>query len=178
MNSIDRSQAEDNHEDRQGQAAVDKLKEIVKTAPTCFFCTAVATGGSGGARPMNVREVDDEGNLWFLSASDSHKNQELALDPSVQLYFQGSDHSDFMQLSGHATISKDRAKIKALWSKLVETWFTEGLDDPRVTVIKVTPLDGYYWDTKHGMAVAGVKMLIGAVLRKTMDDSVQGKLKV
>jgi hypothetical protein len=61
---------------------------------------------------------------------------------------------------------------------MVETWFTEGKDDPRITVIKVTPTEGYYWDTKHGMAVAGAKMLIGAVLRKTMDDSVQGKLGV
>ena len=27
-------------------------------------------------------------------------------------------------------------------------WFTEGVRDPRITVIKVTPEDGYYWDTK------------------------------
>ncbi len=178
MNSIDRKQTEENHEDRVGPDAVAKLKEIVKTAPNCFFCTVVTTGDSSGARPMNVRDVDDEGNLWFLSASDSHKNKELALDPSVTLYFQGSEHSDFMQVKGRATITTDRAKIKALWTKLVETWFTEGQDDPRVTVIKVTPSDGYYWDTKHGTAVAGVKMLLGAVLHKTMDDSVQGKLEV
>jgi general stress protein 26 len=81
-------------------------------------------------------------------------------------------------LNGEATISRDREKIEELWSKIVETWFTEGKDDPRVTIIKVTPTEGYYWDTKHGLAVAGVKMLIGAVTKKTMDDSIQGKLKV
>ena len=127
---------------------------------------------------MNVRQVDDEGNLWFLSANDSHKNQELAVDPSVKLYFQGSKYSDFMQLDGQATISTDREKIKELWSSMAQVWFTEGVDDPRITVIKVTPTAGYYWDTKHGLAVAGVKMLLGTVLRKTMDDSVQGKLDV
>jgi general stress protein 26 len=178
MSSIDRNQQEDNYEDLRGQDAVQKIKEMVEQAENCFFCSAVATGASNGDRPMNVRQVDDEGNLWFLSASDSRKNQELELDPSVKLYFQGSKHSDFMQLNGQATISRDREKIEELWSKLVETWFTEGKDDPRVTVIKVTPTEGYYWDTKHGMAVAGVKMLIGAMLRKTMDDSVQGKLDV
>jgi hypothetical protein len=52
------------------------------------------------------------------------------------------------------------------------------MDDPRITVIKVAPSDGYYWDTKHGLAVARIKMLIGAVLRKTLDDSVEGKLDV
>ena len=37
---------------------------------------------------MSVQQVDDEGNL-VLSADDSHKNKELAIDPSVKLYFQG-----------------------------------------------------------------------------------------
>jgi general stress protein 26 len=178
MDSIDRNQPEDNREDLRGQEAVKKIKEMVEHAENCFFCSTVARGDSNGDRPMNVRQVDDEGNLWFLSASDSRKNQELALDPSVRLYFQGTKHSDFMQLNGQATVTRDRVKIKELWSPMVQTWFTEGMDDPRITVIKVTPSEGYYWDTKHGNAVAGVKILIGAVLRKTLDDSVEGKLDV
>ena len=178
MNSIDRNQREDNYQNLQGTEAVQKIKEMVEQAENCFFCSAVATGESNGDRPMNVRKVDDEGNLWFLSASDSRKNQELALDAAVKLYFQGSKHSDFMQLNGQASISTDREKIEELWSPLVQTWFTEGMDDPRVTVIRVTPTEGYYWDTKHGTPVAGVKILIGAILRKTMDDSIQGKLDV
>ncbi len=52
------------------------------------------------------------------------------------------------------------------------------MDDPRITVIKVQPNDGYYWDTKHGMAVAGIKMMIGAALGKTLDDSIEGALRV
>ena len=176
VDSIDRNQPEDNYEDLQGQEAVTKIKEMVEQAENCFFCSGVVSGESNGDRPMNVRQVDDEGNLWFLSASDSHKNQELALDPAVKLYFQGSKHSDFMQVNGQATITRDREKIEELWSPVIQTWFTEGMDDPSVTVIKVMPTEGYYWDTKHGMAVAGIKMLIGAVLRKTLDDSIQGKL--
>jgi hypothetical protein len=43
---------------------------------------------------------------------------------------------------------------------------------------KVAPTDGYYWDTKHGTAVAGIKMLIGAALGKTLDDSIEGTLKI
>ncbi|HEX5836939.1 MAG TPA: pyridoxamine 5'-phosphate oxidase family protein, partial [Anaerolineales bacterium] len=127
MNSIDRNQPEDNREDLQGPDAVEKIKEMVKQAENCFFCSAVAVGESNGDRPMNVRQVDDEGNLWFLSASDSRKNQELAIDPSVKLYFQGSKHSDFMQINGQTSISRDKAKIEELWSKIVETWFTGGM---------------------------------------------------
>ena len=176
--SVDRKQQEAGREDLQGQEAVKKIKEMVEQAENCFFCSAVVTGESNGDRPMNVRQVDDEGNLWFLSARDSRKNQELNIDPSVRLYFQGSKHSDFMQINGTATISTDREKIKELWTPIAKVWFTEGVDDPSISVIKVTPSEGYYWDTKHGMAVAGVKMLMGVILKKTMDDGIQGKLDV
>ena len=50
--------------------------------------------------------------------------------------------------------------------------------NPRITVIKVTPTDGYYWGTKHGSTVAGIKMLIGAALGMTLDDSIEGRLEV
>lgn len=178
MDSINANQPEENHENLVGQEAIKQLKELVEQAPTCFFCTAVPTGESHATRPMSVQQVDDEGNLWFLSASDSHKNQEIALDPKVKLYFQGSPHSDFLFLSGLATISTDKEKIKELWEPIIKTWFTEGMDDPRITVIKVTPAEGYYWDTKHGTAVAGIKMLIGAAIGKTLDDSIEGKLEM
>lgn len=177
MDSINQNQAEENHANLEGIHAIKKIKDIVDEAQACFFCTAVASAQSD-TRPMSVQEVDDAGNLWFLSANDSHKNLELASDPSVKLYFQGSPHSGFLQLDGLATVSTDKAKIKALWKPILKTWFTEGEDDPRISVIKVAPSKGYYWDNKHGDAVAGVKMMIGAALGKTIDDSIEGTVTV
>lgn len=178
MDSINSEQPEHNQENLNAREAVAKIRELVGKAKTCFFCTASGEGESGGTRPMSVQKVDDEGNLWFLSADDSHKNEELAADPTVKLYFQGSAHSDFLALTGRATISREKAKIKELWEPIVNNWFTEGVDDPRITVIQVTPTGGYYWDTKHNIAVAGIKMMIGAAIGKTMDDSIEGELHV
>ena len=176
MDSINRNQPEDNREDLIGKDAVERIREVVKKTASCFFCTAVSTGGSGATRPMAVQDVDDAGTLWFLSASDSHKNRELEQEPSVRLFFQGSEHADFLTLTGTATVSRDRKKIKNLWKPVLKVWFTEGEDDPRITVIRVTPSGGYYWDNKHGSAVAGIKMLIGAAIGKTLDDSIEGEL--
>jgi general stress protein 26 len=178
MDSINANQPEHNRADLRGRAAIEKIRQLVDKAPNCFFVTRASGSPSGGARPMNVRKVDDEGNLWFLSADDSHKNLELSRDPNVDLYFNGSTHSDFLHLAGHATISTDRARIDELWEPVIRTWFTGGKDDPRITVIRVAPTEGYYWDTKHGHAVAGIKMLLGAALGKTLDDSIEGTLRV
>ena len=175
MDSINQNQPELNRADLRGPNAVKQARELIDKAQTCFFCTG--TGASSvGARPMSVQEVDDAGNLWFLSADDSHKNQELERDPNVTLYFQGSAHSDFLTLRGTVSISRDKEKIKQLWEPVVKTWFTEGVDDPRITVIRFASKDGYYWTTKHGKAIAGVKMLIGAAIGTTLDDSLEGQL--
>jgi len=176
MDSINRQQPEDNREDLRGTDAVERIRDLVKKAETCFFCTAVSVGDTGATRPMSVQEVDEKGHLWFLSASDSHKNREISEAPSVRLFFQASEHAGFLALTGQAAVSHDRKKIKKLWKPVLKTWFTEGEDDPRITVIRVAPSGGYYWDNKHGAAIAGVKMLIGAAIGKTLDDSIEGRV--
>jgi len=178
MDSINKQQKEKNREDLSNKAAVDKLRELIHKTKTCFFDTGNASIDSNGVRPMTVQQVDDAGNLWFLSANDSHKNEDIAADRTVKLFFQGSAHSDFMYITGKAIIIHDRNKIDELWEPIMKTWFTEGKDDPRISVIKFTPEDGYYWDTKHGKAIAFLKMLTGAATGKTMDDSIEGKLKM
>lgn len=178
MNSIDERQPEKNRQDLQNREAVAKLKELAGHSKTCFLCADIKTGKPFSARPMAIQEVDDQGTVWFLSASDSHQNQQISADPHVQLLFQGSDYSDFLSLYGTAIISRDKEKIKHLWSPLAKNWFTGGEDDPRITVVKVTPSEGYYWDTKHGSIVSFAKSIFGAAIGSTHDDSIQGSLKV
>lgn len=177
MDSINKQQPEQNHADLFDEKAIKKLKDLCDKK-TCFFCTGIGMGQPFKTRPMSVQQIDEEGRLWFLSASDSHKNSEIRQNAAVQLLFQGSAHSDFVMVSGYALISRDKDKIKALWEPILKTWFTEGVDDARITVIQVVPEEGYYWDTKHGNVVAFAKQLAGAMLGKTLDDSIEGKLKI
>ena len=178
MDSINRQQTEENHKDLQGAPAGKKIEDLAGKNKTCFFCSGIKTGNPVTVRPMAVQKMDEEGNFWFLSANDSHKNQDILADNHVQLLFQGSAHSDFLSIYGVASISTDKELIKELWEPIIKTWFTGGVDDPRITVIKVATSQGYYWDNKHGDAIALVKMAAGAVLGKTMDDSIEGKLEV
>lgn len=178
MDSINKEQPEQNYLHLANAEAVTKIKTLIESAKSCFFCTIGYGGLSNGVRPMSVQQVDDKGNCWFLSANDSNKNKELEVDDTVDLYFQGSAHSDFLHLSGVAEVSEDKAKIKELWEPILKTWFTGGENDPRISVIKFVPHAGYYWDNKHGMVVAGAKKIVGAISGKTLDDSIEGRLTV
>ena len=178
MDSINQQQPEQNHQDLQATEAIKKMQELADKAKTCFFSTRLRTSDVPTTRPMAVQEVDDQGHFWFLSANDSHKNQEMQQDPSVQLLFQGSTQSGFLSIVGTATISTDHARIKELWNPILKAWFTEGENDPRLTAVEVTPQDGYYWDNKHGNLIASVKTAVSAVIGQTLDDSIEGTLSV
>jgi general stress protein 26 len=182
MDSINKNRPEDNHQDLAGGPAIQKIQELVKQAPTCFLCTSLTpkstTNKRFETRPMAVQQVDDAGCVWFLSSSDSAHNAEITKDAAVQLLFQGSPHSEFLTLYGSATIGRDKAKIKELYEPIMRTWFTGGVDDPRITTICVQPTQGYYWDTKHNRAIAFAKMVVGAITGKTLDDSIEGVLRV
>jgi general stress protein 26 len=177
MDSINQQQPEENRKDMRGAEAIDKLKELAEKAGTCFFCTDIRTGKPFAARPMAIQEVDDSGTIFFLSADDSDTNAHIAQNDHVQLLFQGNQHSDMMSIYGRATISKDKGKIAGLWKPIFKTWFTEGENDPRITVIGVSLEEGYYWDTKHGNLVAFAKQLAGALTGQTLDDSIEGHLR-
>src|SRR5690242_14703878 len=112
MDSINRNQPEENHRDLSGSEAGSKIKQLAEKASSCFFCTRIREGRAVTVRPMSIRKVDENGDCWFLSANDSHKNAELADDPKMQLLLQGSPHSDFLTLFGEAEISRDKNKIK------------------------------------------------------------------
>ena len=130
--------------------------------------TACGCGGSSRSPPPSTPVSAVNG--------DSHKNAEIQADPQVRILLQSAKHAGFLMLDGQATISRDKERIEELWNPVMKTWFTEGKDDPRITVICVTPTDGYYWDNKHGSLVAATKMVIGAAIGKTLDDSIEGEV--
>lgn len=57
-------------------AAVEKIREIAEHANICIFVTDLSNLPLA-ARPMATQEVDDDGNIWFMSDKASVKNLKL-----------------------------------------------------------------------------------------------------
>jgi general stress protein 26 len=159
------------------QEAIDKFKELVKHESTCLFTTCL-TQVPLTTRPMSVQKVCDQGNFWFLSPSNSDKNREIADDSRVQLFISNTSNYEFLSLYGNASISRDQQKIDEFWNDILKAWFPGGKNDPNITVIKVTPEQGFYWDTKDGKLVSMIKILASAVSGKTLQEGVEGTISV
>lgn len=167
----------DETRDLSHREAIEKIQLLVKHNKICMFTTHL-TEVPLQTRPMSVQDVDNEGNIWFLSGADSNKNWEVGEDSRVQLLFANQGDYEFLSVYGHAEIFSDRNKIEELWTPIAKAWFKEGKNDPNATVIKVTPEDAYYWDTKNNKAVSLLKIVTSVFTGKTMDDGEEGTLKI
>lgn len=168
--------AQSPHENLSGNTAIEKIKDIAESAGTCFFSTNV--NNETKSRPMALQEVDEQGNLWFLSDVNSDKNQDIKNDSHVELYFINNSKYEYIFIKGKASISQDKALIEKYWTNFANAWF-DGKDDPNVSVIKVSPNDGYYYETKENKLIAMSKMIFAAVTGSSIEDGgVEGKLDV
>ena len=165
------------HKNLVDEEAVSKLQDLVKGSPTCMFATRL-TEAPFHVIPMRVQEADYEGDLWFFSSSDSTHNAQINADPRVQLIFTNSSDMEFLTVFGTASISTDKAQIDRLWNPMVNAWFEEGREDPKVTLIRVQPAHAHYWDTEDGKLVTMAKILARAATGADINTGVQGDLSV
>ncbi len=161
----------------QNQEALKKMKELIEDIRTCMFCTKTSEIPFK-TRPMATADVDDEGNIWFISNAESNKNDEIKDDDIIQLIYAKGGDSHFLSVSGKAAIIKDQEKIDEVWNMFAKAWFKDGKKDPKVSLIKVMPDDIYYWDTVHGKMVSLLKIAVSAFSGASMDDGVEGKISL
>ncbi len=159
--------------------AVEKLKELAtKDSGTCMFVTALDKRPQA-ARPMATQDVDAEGNIWFLSAKNSDKNIDIAADNKVQLFYANNSSYEYLSVYGEAETVFDKLLIEKYWTSMAKAWFPQGKDDPNISLIKVKPLDAYYWDTKSNKLVSLIKIAVAAVSgHKNDDGGIEGKIDV
>lgn len=114
------------------------------------------------ARPMSPKAIGDEHAIWFITARDSAKDDEIRRDNQVCVTVSDETSNFYLSVSGRAQIIDDRAKLREIWTKYMEAFFPGGPDDPNAVLIKVTPEAAEYWDGPNA-PVSYVKMLAAAV---------------
>lgn len=142
------------HEDH-----VERVWDLAKRIGIAMFVTW--DGNEQRARPLAATVEKDEGAVYFLIDVHGEKDDQIAEYPHVSVTFADHKHSKYVALSGKATVSNDRAKIKDLWSPFAKAWW-DSPEDPSIRVIKMVPNDAELWDSP-GRIVTTISMLAAAV---------------
>ncbi len=121
----------------------EHLREMLRGFRTVMLVTETL-GGELRSRPLHVAEVRDDLTLVFPTGADSTKVDELSARPSVHVAAQND--SQWVSLTGVATVVHDRAEIERLYDEAWKVWFPNGKDDPDLVLLTVKPSSAEYWD--------------------------------
>jgi general stress protein 26 len=122
---------------------LNRLYELIEDIEVAMLTTR-RPDGSLVSRPMATQRRADGAHFWFVSAAESPKVREIALDPNVNLAYYKDRTREWVSVSGTALLSRDRAKIRELYEPSWKIWFGNrggnedgGPDDPRMVLIGV-----------------------------------------
>lgn len=133
--------------------ALNKLRELIMSINFAML-TTISKEGMLRSRPMATLQFDTQaGELWFFTADDSPKTDEIAHEQQVGLSYASPDKQDYVSISGRARLLRDRAKINELWTPMAKMWFPGGPDDPHLALLCVEIDAAEYWDSPSGMMV-------------------------
>lgn len=123
---------------------MEKFYDLVEDIEICMMTTR-RQDGHLRSRPMANQRRTDGSDLWFVTTTASDKLRDLEGDHHVNLSYYRDGNKEWVSVSGIATISRDRQRIRELYAPDWKMWFRdEGdprhgtVDDPRMVLIGVT----------------------------------------
>ncbi|MFL5599570.1 MAG: pyridoxamine 5'-phosphate oxidase family protein [Gemmatimonadaceae bacterium] len=122
---------------------IDELYDLIRGIETAMFTTR-RPNGQLVSRPMATQDRIEGADLWFVTNVETHKLDDLALDPHVNLSYFRNRSGEWVSVSGIAHVSRNRNRIRQLYKEDWKTWFDDqggdrdgGPNDPRIALIMV-----------------------------------------
>lgn len=133
------------------QAEFEKLGELIKDIRIAMV-TTVQVDGTLHTRPLAALKYDNDGQLWFYTAIDSAKVDEVSNDVRASVAFADTVADKYVAASGTADIVNDRRRIHDLWTTFAKPWFPKGPDDPNLALLRVHVERAEYWTSTGKVA--------------------------
>jgi general stress protein 26 len=108
--------------------------------------------GALGARPMsNNRQVEFDGDSYFFTLDSTGTVDDIGTDAQVGLAYQGKAGAlgmkpFFITIAGRGELIRDKAQFADHWTKELDAWFSNGVDTPGLTLVRVEAQRLHYWD--------------------------------
>lgn len=148
---------------------IDELYDLINGIETAMFTTR-GVSGQLVSRPMATQERIEDADLWFVTDAETHKLEDLALDPHVNCSYFNNRSREWVSVSGLARVSKNRNKIRQLYKEDWKAWFGDeggdrdgGPNDPRLALIFVEAELATYMKVNKPRPVVLFQVLKGIV---------------
>ena len=154
---------------------LDELYDLIEGIEIAMFTTR-RPDGHLVSRPMATQERIEGADLWFVTNVDTHKLDDLALDPHVNCSYFNNRTREWVSVSGIARVSKNKARIRQLYKEDWKAWFGDeggdrdgGPNDPRLALILVEAELATYMKVNKPRPVVLFQVLKGIVTGSKVD---------
>src|SRR4026207_1316960 len=106
---------------------LDTFYEMVEDIGIAMMTTR-RPDGHLESRAMANQKRAAGADLWFVSAEGTAKPRDLAADPHINLAYYKDSTREWISVSGLATLSRDREKIRELYAPDWKMWFPNDAD--------------------------------------------------
>jgi general stress protein 26 len=120
------------------------LREKIQSIPVALLITQ-DYHGNFRSRPMLATALESSGLLWFFTNEHSAKVREINHNSTVNIGFSDPATDSYVSVSGQASVVKDKAKVKKLWTPGLSMWF-KSPNDPTITLLRVSISKAEYWE--------------------------------
>ncbi len=127
--------------------------------------------GSHVGRPMLPLLLEHDPSVYFLTHQSSRKVSQVEARPQVALTFAGADC--YVVARGTASVLRDRALIRRLWSPTYLAWFPGGAGDLDAAVLRVAVEHVDYWEPPRSRLVRVGQALKALITRRAADTPMQ-----
>jgi len=157
--------------------AIDKLRDLVNDVSVCMF-TTLDDSDLVTTRPMTTIDVDDEGNLWFFTNEFGEKILEGSYDNKAYLIYSHPGKNTYLYVRGNSNVIVDRTKMEELWKPILKAWFPQGIDDPKLCLIKVITEEAKYWNSTSNKMVVFYNMVKALAKKEKYEEGEVGTLNL
>lgn len=159
----------------QDREAIEKFRDLVRDVNICMF-TTMDEGHNVSSRPMFTSSVDDEGNVWFFTNEFSEKINEVSKDNLVHLIYSHPVKNIYVDVKGTCRLIIDKKKMEELWDPTLKSWFPQGLDDPKICLVKVATETAYFWNNSSSKMGLLFQMIRSIAKGDQYKETEKGKL--
>ena len=119
------------------------------------------------AQPMLAFVERRRKRLWFIASRENDLAREVGEGGSCAFVVQDGDL--MASVSGALHLVDDRKRLARLWNPAVAAWLAEGVEDPKLVLLRMDCIDAEVWVSGMGLTKIAWEIAWNAGAPKVLD---------